>query len=954
MIGLFSYFVGIHLVCAQPFDKKNETTIEHNHDDYQKKKIYTIAINASSFPYHSVQEAEPIGLMIDLWRLWAKKQQVEVEFVPLPWQETLTQVSLAEIDIHAGLSIIDSRKETLLFSKPLFPLYAQIYIHRDLVSVENVSELKPYAIGVVKGSAHIELLTNKYPQLQQKMYANRTELYDAALKNEIFVFTGLQKIGKDYADYELLNHQFPAHKRLRYQQGQYAIAVAKSNAALLSFVEQGFDKITALELATIERKWLGIEKSKNSLLVVFTPNYSPYMALSPSGKPQGLFIDVWRLWSKQTGINIEFVAREIEEDIKLIKQGSADVFLVYPEKGKKITGTLLAKPIYHAQAQVYLPKHRKDITSLKQFENNTNEYLVGIWNYSPFKEQLLTQFPDLNVRFFSSINEMLKAADRNEISAMISLVDLMNAKLVQSNLQSSFYRLAEPSFTVELSPLVSQDNPKMLETINAGFAELDIEQLITIESRWVNGGKHFYKSQANKIKLTEQEQRFLKKNNPVRMGVLKDLSPVEFVNEHGEFSGINRDIIELVSERTGLHFQYIYYENWQQVYQAIIDNNIDLISSVTMTKKRQEEILFTDSYWSMPWVIMHPHHLGKQTKLRDFYGKQLAIVKGYYLISQLRKQHPLITFKVVNDRKQAQLALQQGKVDGFVTTIATATELLKKESLVTLMISIMESVSLDKSHFGVNKQSPLLKTIINKGLLSVTEKDKQAIYDNWFTVNINTGIDRDIVIQVGIQVGVIILFIIIMIVMWNRRLHSEVEHRKQLELIMKHMATHDELTGLANRVLLKDRLNTALEFHFRHSLQIAVMFIDLDGFKNINDTYGHDVGDELLKIVAQRLQGCVRKSDTVARFGGDEFVILLTGLHCQSEAAYVADKVLQLIQEEFELSQAKAKIGCSIGISVYPDDGDNTTDLVKIADTLMYQVKAAGKNHYIFNAARDA
>jgi len=163
------------------------------------------------------------------------------------------------------------------------------------------------------------------------------------------------------------------------------------------------------------------------------------------------------------------------------------------------------------------------------------------------------------------------------------------------------------------------------------------------------------------------------------------------------------------------------------------------------------------------------------------------------------------------------------------------------------------------------------------------------------------------------------------------------------------MATHDELTGLANRVLLKDRLSTAILFHQRQSLKMAVLFIDLDGFKNINDTHGHDVGDELLQQVAIRLQGCVRSSDTVVRFGGDEFVLLLTGLHSPNEAAYVADKVLRLMQKEFELSKTKAFIGCSIGIAMYPDDGDNDTDLLKIADTMMYKVKAAGKNHYIFN-----
>lgn len=130
---------------------------------------------------------------------------------------------------------------------------------------------------------------------------------------------------------------------------------------------------------------------------------------------------------------------------------------------------------------------------------------------------------------------------------------------------------------------------------------------------------------------------------------------------------------------------------------------------------------------------------------------------------------------------------------------------------------------------------------------------------------------------------------------------------------------------------------------------MAVLFIDLDGFKSINDTHGHDVGDELLVQLAERLKGCVRKSDTVVRFGGDEFVLLLTGLHQKEEAALVAQKALMLCQQPFELSAGSAQVGCSIGIAVYPDDGDSDNELLKVADTLMYKVKAKGKNNYTFN-----
>lgn len=917
----------------------------------------TIAINKTSFPYHSLdKEGRAVGIMPDMWRLWAKKQSVEIKFVVLPWLDTLKEVSLGNVDIHAGLSIIDSRRNSLSFSKPIFSIYTHLYVHQQLNTVDSLSDLKPYSIGVVKGSAHIEILQKYYPDLALKTYDNRHELYRAALNHEILVFTGLEKLADNFTDYEDLRRRFPVHKVLRYQQGEYGVAVAKDKNNLLAFIEQGFDKISRQESAMIERKWLGLDKQKDSLLVTFSSHYPPYMGVSPSGEPQGLFIDLWRLWSKNTGINIEFVARDFDQAIDLVAQQKADVLMAYPDNNKLLDNTISANAIYLSNAQVYVSKNLQDITgnqieTIEPFLNGSGDELIGVWQKSTIKGLLLARYPKLNVRFYSSINAMLSAAEMGEISGFVGLVDIISARLVQSNLQGFFYRLDSPKIPINLSPVIYQDNSKLKEIIDKGFADIDIKSLVNLEKRWLNNelGEHHYKKLAQKITLNEEESAFIAKNTVINMGIIEDLSPVEFLDDTGNFSGINRDVINLIQDKTGLKFNYVAYDSWQTLYEALLNNDIDMLGSITPTVERQQLIAFTESYWQMPWVMVHPQYFGRKTKLEDFYGKQVAIVKGYYLLSKLRKEHPLITFKIVDTREQALIALQQESVEGFITTMATATQLLKQESIVTLMISMMEGVSLEKSHFGITKKLPLLKDIINKALLSISEKEKQAIYDNWFTLAIKTGLDKNVVLQVGAQIGVIILLVLGVIVMWNRRLQVEIKHREQLEKIMKHMATHDELTGLANRVLLKDRLTNAIAFHQRQALKMAVLFIDLDGFKNINDTYGHDVGDELLQQVAQRLQGCVRSSDTVVRFGGDEFVLLLTGLHSSNEAAYVAEKVLKLMHKEFELSKTNAFVGCSIGVAMYPDDGDNDTDLLKIADTMMYKVKAAGKNHYMFH-----
>jgi diguanylate cyclase (GGDEF)-like protein len=189
------------------------------------------------------------------------------------------------------------------------------------------------------------------------------------------------------------------------------------------------------------------------------------------------------------------------------------------------------------------------------------------------------------------------------------------------------------------------------------------------------------------------------------------------------------------------------------------------------------------------------------------------------------------------------------------------------------------------------------------------------------------------------------------VVIWNLSLRREVGLRRQAEQKMRFMATHDDLTQLPNRALIKERIEQALLQHARHNESLALLFIDLDGFKEVNDRYGHDTGDELLLKLAEVLSGAVRKSDTVARFGGDEFVILLTGLLSRDDAAIVAEKILQQLAQPVTLSVGEVKVGVSIGIAIYPEDGTDSARLLKVADSLMYRIKQQGKNQYCFSKA---
>jgi diguanylate cyclase (GGDEF)-like protein/PAS domain S-box-containing protein len=179
---------------------------------------------------------------------------------------------------------------------------------------------------------------------------------------------------------------------------------------------------------------------------------------------------------------------------------------------------------------------------------------------------------------------------------------------------------------------------------------------------------------------------------------------------------------------------------------------------------------------------------------------------------------------------------------------------------------------------------------------------------------------------------------------------QDVTERKRSEDEARFLAHHDTLTGLPNRRLLDDRLRQAVYLAQRHDSKVAVMLLDLDGFKEVNDTLGHRAGDAVLREVAQRLSGCMRKSDTLARQGGDEFVIVIPDLNLETDCQTIAEKVLRALEPEFKVDGTGFRIGASIGVSLYPTDAGDSESLLRNADIAMYRAKNLGGNNYRFYA----
>jgi diguanylate cyclase (GGDEF)-like protein len=186
-----------------------------------------------------------------------------------------------------------------------------------------------------------------------------------------------------------------------------------------------------------------------------------------------------------------------------------------------------------------------------------------------------------------------------------------------------------------------------------------------------------------------------------------------------------------------------------------------------------------------------------------------------------------------------------------------------------------------------------------------------------------------------------------------QQLQVEIEGREKIAAELDFLANHDALTGLPSLRLCKDRLDQSLAEARRNRQTSAVMFLDLDGFKRINDQHGHEFGDLVLKATADRIKAEIRETDTVARIGGDEFVIILSSLPENEIANRIAANVIEQIARPFDVKNIEVVISASIGISLYPQNGTTAEELIRSADKAMYQIKRQGKNDFGFISAAD-
>jgi len=425
------------------------------------------------------------------------------------------------------------------------------------------------------------------------------------------------------------------------------------------------------------------------------------------------------------------------------------------------------------------------------------------------------------------------------------------------------------------------------------------------------------------LKLTTEEKSWLNSNKTIKLGTNKEWNPIEFFDNNGTYSGIAAGYLELIEKRLEIKLQIKNNGYWHEMIEHIKNKEIDMFLAIINTPKRNEYMNFTKSYLQFPTVIVTKDDEGYIKNLNQLSNKSVAVEKKFYTEELLQKYNKKIDLIPVNTTKDALEKVYKGTAYAYIGALPNTGYFVKKLKYTNLKIN-GEAPFKTKLSFSTRKDLTILNSILQKTLNSITEEEHDEIYNKWINIKYEHNTDYKLLSVI------LIILLLILITFYYRN--------KSLKIISE----TDTLTKIANRRKLDSFLEIEMDRSLRNDLSLSVVMIDIDFFKKINDTYGHNIGDKVLQLLSKILSKQIRKYDLAGRWGGEEFLIICPNSSLSQTISLCQN--LQKLISEIKIKKIKnLNLTVSFGIAQYKKD-ESIDDLIYRADRELYKAKNNGRN----------
>ena len=435
------------------------------------------------------------------------------------------------------------------------------------------------------------------------------------------------------------------------------------------------------------------------------------------------------------------------------------------------------------------------------------------------------------------------------------------------------------------------------------------------------------------VDLTKEEKNFLN-SHIIKCATTTTWPPFNTL-KNGVLAGISVSFWQLIKKELSINSRCDIYKNWSEVLNAIKTKKEDVTLGTEKTKDKEKFAIFSKPYATFHAAIATRNNVGFIASMIFLKNKKIVVGKNYTVAKLLKKHYPQLNIIEVKNIKTALDMVSNGKAYAAIDIMPVLIYNINKYEYGNLKIAGKTPLSI-KLRFMIREDYTLLQSAINKAIDKITTNEKKEIYKEWISVNYQQGFTlKQILIF-----AVFVFIIIVIFVYWIYILKKDIKNKEILEKKLEKLSTIDALTNVYNRFKIQDILKKEISFARRNNLPLSVIFFDIDNFKLINDTYGHIIGDIVLKELTDMIKKHIRDYDYLGRWGGEEFLIILPNTNL-SNAVSVAEKLRKIIQEHN--FKHIGHLTCSFGVTELKES-DTLESLIIRVDDLMYKAKKEGKN----------
>ncbi|MEH6442908.1 MAG: transporter substrate-binding domain-containing protein [Oceanospirillaceae bacterium] len=689
-----------------------------------------------------------------------------------------------------------------------------------------------------------------------------------------------------------------------------------------------------LTLSAAEHQWI---QEHNEVIIGYDGHSPPYSFINNEQQLEGYSVDLFKILANKTGLSFSVYPQYMWEQVYAAARAhEIDVVASMVENQDRLQWFNFTQP-YVFKSQVIIS--REDDTSINDKADIKNKTVALVKSYH-YKSKLIENYPTITLLYFDTILDALNAVSVGEADIAITFFGaghFLRNKYLLTNLK---YAAIYDRDTANERIAIRNDLPLLSTILDKALASITEAQYQKIRSKWLPMDDM---EELAEIELTPMELSWIKAHPDIRLGVDPEYAPFEYVDEQ-RYKGMASDYIKLLNQRLKLNMRVSDNLSWTEVVNKIKKKELDVLPVVSITAQRSKFLSFTLPYLNFYRVIVTRVEMPFISGLNDLGEKIVAAQKNtshYEFLIQNSDIDPVL----YADLKQSLLAVSSGKADAYVGNVAAVTYWIRKLNLTNLKIAAPASTEIQGLRFGVRKDWPELISILQKGLNSISGRQKKVISEKWLSIDYNPGMSARLIWKI---IGIAAL-LVLAVMIWNIILNRKVKLRTS-QLIYN--ANYDKLTDLPNRFLTLDRLNQKITEAQIGTGQIAVISIYINDFKTINNVYGHQTGDDILRIFALRLKSSLREHQLVGRLSGNKFLMIQSHVQDCIESASLAEQILECSEKPFTAGLNNISLDASLGITLFPDDGEDAELLLKRAGTATQHAKNKGRGGYIYYTER--